>query len=111
MLLPEERRGLDFPRSRTAPAGPSRPPGAGGRRSAALPPPSSPRSPRFLSPAAGGAARGRAGRERREPAAPCLPPPGRGAALPAPRLTSSMAATVFLHWAIRVVKLEAVGDL
>lgn len=30
---------------------------------------------------------------------------------PLPGLTSSMAATVFLHWAIRVVKLEAVGDL
>lgn len=88
--------------------------GAGGSRAAALPPPFFPPSPRFLPTAAGGAARGRAGRERREPAAPvapCSPPPGRGAALPAPRLTSSMAATVFLHWAIRVVKLEAVGDL
>jgi hypothetical protein len=26
-------------------------------------------------------------------------------------LTSSMAATVFRHWAVRVVKLEAVGAL
>lgn len=55
-------------------------------------------------------------RERQEPApvAPCSLQPGqRGlrAPRPPPGLTSSMAATVFLHWAIRVVKLEAVGDL
>lgn len=51
-----------------------------------------------------GPAAGRAGAEL--PAA--LPPARRG---PPGALTSSMAATVFRHCAVRVVKLEAVGAL
>lgn len=60
------------------------------------------RGPRRGGPAAGGPGVGPRGRLGPEPPARQGPP--------AP-LTSSMAATVFRHCAVRVVKLEAVGAL
>lgn len=76
-------------------------------------PVSSRRRPRALL----GAGRGRSQAEGAAPLFPSFPFPFSLSPFllpfPAllPGLTSSMAATVFLHWAIRVVKLEAVGDL